>query len=101
MDYKTFAKRLETISAIPITAFHDDLSVNWDGVKENIEFLMENKLEVVVPCGNTSEFYALSIDEAKEETKRVVEYVNGRALVVAGVGYAVPTAVEFGNFAKE
>ncbi|MEY8752265.1 dihydrodipicolinate synthase family protein [Alkalicoccobacillus gibsonii] len=101
MDYKTFAKRLETISAIPITAFHDDLSVNWDGVKENIDFLMENKLEVVVPCGNTSEFYALSMDEAKEETKRVVEYVNGRALVVAGVGYAVPTAVELGNFAKE
>ncbi|MFS0788876.1 dihydrodipicolinate synthase family protein [Shouchella sp. 1P09AA] len=101
MDYQAFSKKLQTISAIPITTFHEDLSINWSGVKENIDYLIDNDLEVVVPCGNTSEFYALSIEEAKEEIQRVVKYVDGRALVVAGVGYAVPTAVELGNFAKE
>ncbi|MBM7573388.1 dihydrodipicolinate synthase family protein [Aquibacillus albus] len=102
MDYKNFSKQLETISGITITPFKKySKEIDWDGVKENVEFLIRKGLKVIVPCGNTSEFYSLTIAEAKEEIRRVVEYVDGRALVIAGIGYAVDTAIEMGSYAKD
>lgn len=102
MDYLTFSKKLETISGITVTPFKKDTKeIDWDGVKENVNFLIRNGLEVIVPCGNTSEFYSLTLPEAKEEIKRVVEYVDGRATVIAGIGYSVDTAIELGNYAKD
>lgn len=102
MNYKEIAKKLETICMINITPFHkDSMKINWDGLEENIQFLLENGAEVIVPNGNTSEFYALTIEEAKEETRRVVELVNKKATVVAGIGYSVETAIELGKDAEE
>ncbi|MDQ0338102.1 4-hydroxy-tetrahydrodipicolinate synthase [Caldalkalibacillus uzonensis] len=102
MDFKSFSKQLETIAAITITPFDSKTKeINWEGVRENINFLVNNGVKVIVPCGNTSEFYALTLDEAKEEIKRTVEIVNGRALVVAGIGYSLKTAIELGKYAEE
>jgi 4-hydroxy-tetrahydrodipicolinate synthase len=36
-------------------------------------------VEVIVPCGNTGEFYALTVEEAQAVTQFVVEKVAGRA----------------------
>ncbi|MCM3709142.1 dihydrodipicolinate synthase family protein [Sporosarcina luteola] len=102
MNYADFARQLETINGIPITAFKEDTKeIDWEGVKENIEFLINNGLKVVVPSGNTSEFYAMTLEEAKETTKRIVEYVNGRAIVVVGIGYSVETAIDLGKHAAD
>lgn len=102
MYYAEYGKIFETISGITVTPFDEKTKqINWDGVKENVEYLIEKGLKVIVPCGNTSEFYALTIEEAKEEIKRTVEITNGRATVLAGVGYSVPTAIELGNYAKQ
>ncbi|PZE21414.1 dihydrodipicolinate synthase family protein [Paenibacillus xerothermodurans] len=102
MNYAEFGKKFETICAISMTPFYPDTKeINWDGVEENINFLIEHGTKVIVPCGNTSEFYALTLDEAKEEIRRVVEIVAGRALVLAGIGYAVPTAIELGKCAQQ
>ncbi|MFA9556718.1 dihydrodipicolinate synthase family protein [Evansella sp. AB-rgal1] len=102
MNYKEFSRSLETIVGITVTPFHKDTKeMDSDQVKQNAEFLINSGLKVIVPCGNTSEFYSLTIDEAKLEIKMVTEQVDGRAKVVAGVGYAVKTAIELGNFAKE
>lgn len=102
MSYADFAKKLETISGITVTTFDKETkAIDWDGVKENVEFLVKKGMEVIVPCGNTSEFYSLTLEEAKEEISRVVEYTAGRATVIAGVGYSADTAIELGNHAKE
>ncbi|WP_099353057.1 dihydrodipicolinate synthase family protein [Fredinandcohnia onubensis] len=101
MNYADWKEKFETISGITITPFKkDSREIDWDGVKENVEFLIQRGVKVIVPCGNTSEFYSLTIEEAKEEIKRVVEYVNGRAIVLAGIGYSVETAIDMGNYAK-
>ncbi|GAK13966.1 dihydrodipicolinate synthase family protein [Geomicrobium sp. JCM 19039] len=98
----TLSSKLETISGIPITPFRQsDGGIDWNHYEETLNRIVEQGIEIVVPCGNTSEFYALSLDEAKEEIRRTVEIVNGRALVMAGIGYAVPTAIELGNYAKD
>ncbi|KRE82498.1 dihydrodipicolinate synthase [Paenibacillus sp. Soil766] len=102
MDYAAFSKRLETISAINITPFDEETRrIDWEGLEANIEFLLANGTEVIVPCGNTGEFYALTLEEAKEVTRRVVEIVNHRAIVMAGIGYSVETAVELGKHAEQ
>lgn len=102
MDYAAFSKKLETISAINITPFDEETRrIDWEGLEANIEFLLANGAEVVVPCGNTGEFYALTLVEAKEVTKRVVEIVNQRAIVMAGIGYSVETAIELGKYAQQ
>lgn len=102
MDYAQFSKRFSTISAINILPFYpESKAINWNGLDENIEFLIRHGVEVVVPNGNTGEFYALGIEEAKQVTKRVTEIVDRRATVVAGVGYSVETAIELGLAAQE
>lgn len=102
MNYSQLSKNLETICAISMTPFKkEDKKIDWGGVEENANFLVENGIKVITLCGNTSEFYALTIDEAKKEISKVVEVVNGRAMVVAGIGYSVETAIEMGKHAKE
>lgn len=102
MNYAEFGKQLETICAINITPFKENTKeIDWDGFEENVNFLLENGVKVIVPCGNTGEFYALTLEEAKAVTKKVVEIVNGRAIVMAGIGYSVPTAIELGLFAQQ
>ncbi|MFB4165314.1 dihydrodipicolinate synthase family protein [Alteribacillus sp. JSM 102045] len=102
MTYKKLAKNLETICAINITPFYKDTKeIDWGGLEENIQFLLKHGTEVIVPNGNTGEFYALTLEEAKQQTRNVVDIVQGRATVVAGVGYSVNTAIELGKDAQE
>ena len=101
-NFKDFGKKLETISAINMTPFKpENREVDWEALDLNIRFLIDNGTKVIVPCGNTGEFYALTLEEAKEEIRRVVEVATGEATIVAGVGYAVDTALELGNYAKD
>ncbi|MFD1334496.1 dihydrodipicolinate synthase family protein [Oceanobacillus iheyensis] len=100
MDYEEFSKRFSTISGINIVPFLEGTrEIDWIGLDDNVEFLLQNGIEVIVPNGNTGEFYALTIEEAKQVATRVTELVNGRATVVAGIGYSVDTAIELGKSA--
>lgn len=102
MSIRDLGKKLETISAINITPFYpDNKKIDWAAFEDNINYLVEHGLEVIVPCGNTGEFYALTLGEAKEEISRTVEIVKGRALVVAGIGYSLDTAIELGKHAEQ
>ncbi|MDF2724730.1 MAG: dihydrodipicolinate synthase [Paenibacillus sp.] len=101
-NYAELSTQLETISAISMTPFYPGTkAIDWDGLEQNIHFLLGHGVKVIVPCGNTSEFYALTLEEAKAQVKRVVDIVGGRALVVAGIGYAADTAIELGAYAQE
>ncbi|MFC5449428.1 dihydrodipicolinate synthase family protein [Paenibacillus aestuarii] len=102
MNYAAFSKKLETISAINITPFDEQTRrIDCGGLEANIEFLLAHGAEVIVPCGNTGEFYALTLEEAKQVTERVVGIVNQRAIVMAGIGYSVATAIELGRHAQQ
>jgi 4-hydroxy-tetrahydrodipicolinate synthase len=101
MAHEKLAERLRTVHAINVTPFREDRSVDYDLLEQNIEFLIANDLEVIVPCGNTGEFYALSVEEAKAITRFVVERVAGRVAVLAGIGYDLGTAREMALVAQE
>lgn len=102
MDYAEFSKRFSTISGINIVPFIEGTKeIDWQGLDDNVNFLLQNGIKVIVPNGNTGEFYALTIEEANQVANRVTEVVNGRATVVAGIGYSVDTAIEMGKSALD
>lgn len=102
MSYSTFSEKLSTITAINIVPFEKETKViNWKGLEENIQFLLKHGSKVIVPNGNTGEFYALTLEEAKNITKEVARLVDGRATVVAGVGYAADIAIDLGIEAQK
>jgi len=93
-------EKIKGINAINVTPFDTNLEIDWSALKDNITFLLDRGLEAIYPCGNTGEFYALSIDEAKEVTRFVTDFVAKRSLVIAGVGYDVKTACELARNAE-
>ncbi|MFS0750417.1 dihydrodipicolinate synthase family protein [Oceanobacillus sp. 1P07AA] len=100
MDYREFSNRFSTISGINIVPFVEGTKeIDWKGLDDNVNFLLQNGIKVIVPNGNTGEFYALTMEEANQVVNRVTEVVNGRATVVAGIGYSVDTAIEMGKSA--
>jgi 4-hydroxy-tetrahydrodipicolinate synthase len=101
MDYAALAGRLRTVHAINVTPFREDGDVDYASLEDNVEFLVSNGLEVIVPCGNTGEFYSLSVEEAEAVTRFVVEKVDGRARVLAGVGHDTKTARQMASSAQD
>lgn len=70
-----------------VTPFTDDASaVDFDTLKELIEFQISNGTDGIVPAGCTGEAATLSHDEQKEVIRFTVETVSGRAKVIAGTG---------------
>ncbi len=67
-----------------ITPFKDNGSLDEEGVKTNVEFLVEQGVDAVVPCGSTGESATLS----HEEHVRVIELVvdASKVPVIAGTG---------------
>ena len=89
------------VIAFPITPFRRDLSLDLDGLRRNLAELMRHHICAVVAAGGTGEMYSLTPAEHREVIKATVEAVDGRAPVVAGVGFNRQLAVETARQAAE
>lgn len=69
-----------------VTPFNEDLSVNYDKLKELINFHLENSTDAIIICGTTGESSTLSIDEFKEIVTFTVNEVNKKIPVIVGTG---------------
>lgn len=74
-----------------VTPFRDDESLDEDGLRGIVGFVLEAGVHGVFVAGSQGESYALSSDERRRILRIVVEEVNGRVPVYAGTG-AVTTA---------
>ena len=93
--------RLASVAVTTVTPFHPDGAVDDRRITEHARFLVDRGIDVVVPCGNTGEFTSLAIHEAKQVTAGVTEAIGNRAVVVAGVGWSAPIAIDLARHAKE
>ena len=100
MMFDKLKEKMKTINAINITPFDDEGQIDWNALRNNIEHLVRGGISMIYPCGNTGEFYSLTLQEAKEVTRKVVEYAFGRASIIAGIGYDAQTACELAKHAE-
>lgn len=87
-----------------VTPFRRNLAmdVDLDGLESNLEFLIENGVHGVVPCGSTGESATLSFEEHELVIEKTIEVVNGRVPVIAGTGSNnTAEAVRFTRAAKD
>jgi len=82
------------VVAFPVTPFRDDLSLDTEGLRHNLTQLMRHPVCAVVAAGGTGEVYSLTPSERAQVVETTVEVVNGRAPVIAGVGFNQMLAVE-------
>jgi 4-hydroxy-tetrahydrodipicolinate synthase len=69
-----------------ITPFHEDGSVDFDKLKELVEFQIAGGTDAIIICGTTGESSTLSHEEHLECIRRCIEFVDHRVPVVAGTG---------------
>ncbi len=71
-----------------ITPFHRDSgsSLDLEGLRSNIESLLQRGIHGIVPCGSTGESATLTFEEHEQVIGKTVEVVNGRVPVLAGTG---------------
>lgn len=80
-------KPLFTGSGVAIvTPFTGDGSVNYEALRQLIEFQLENGTDAIIACGTTGEASTLTDEEQLEVIRFTVEVVNKRAPVIAGAG---------------
>ena len=69
-----------------VTPFKADGSVDYDGLKNLINYLIDGKVEYLVSLGTTGEASTLTKDEKKKIWEFTAEINNGRLPLVAGIG---------------
>ncbi len=88
----------------PLTPFRDDLSVDYDVLKREVDYIVEDCGAMMVSAAGveTTEYHFLSYEERKELIRRTVEFVDGRVPVVVGISHAnVNTAIELAGLASD
>jgi 4-hydroxy-tetrahydrodipicolinate synthase len=101
MGFDELRQKLAGVVAIPVTPFdeHDQLDESAYGAV--LTRLVDGGIEVVTPNGNTGEFYALSAAETRQALELTMKAVGDRAIVLAGVGHAVPDAIAAARHARQ
>ncbi|MCK9299165.1 4-hydroxy-tetrahydrodipicolinate synthase [Methanoculleus sp. YWC-01] len=71
-----------------ITPFHrdSDASLDIEGLRSNIESLLQQGVHGIVPCGSTGESATLTFEEHEQVIGEAIDVVNGRVPVLAGTG---------------
>jgi 4-hydroxy-tetrahydrodipicolinate synthase len=69
-----------------VTPFHADGQVDYEGLKNLINYLIDGGVEYLVSLGTTGESVTLSAEEKEKVFTFTAEVVNGRVGLVAGIG---------------
>ena len=85
-----------------VTPLNRDETVDEDGIREIVNFLIDSGVHGVFVCGSQGESYALTKDEKRRVIEIAVDEVNGRVPVYAGTG-AVTTemSIELSRYAVD
>ncbi len=74
----------EGIMSVVVTPFDKQGEVDFDGLGRQVEFLIGNGIQWIVPGGTTGEYYAQTVEERKRVMSFVAERVGKRARLAAG-----------------
>ena len=85
-----------------ITPMNEDGSVNYEKLRELLEFHVANKTDAIIICGTTGEASPLSDEEHLECIRFACEVINKRIPVIAGTGSnCTQSAIELSKEAEK
>ncbi|TFH08079.1 MAG: dihydrodipicolinate synthase family protein [Candidatus Thorarchaeota archaeon] len=94
MEPEKFKEILSGYSVTTVTPFSSDLSsIDTDGLTRNLKVLTDHKVPLLIPNGNTGEFYSLSEQEWFEVLLTTVNSVGSKSTIMTGVGHSIKTAL--------
>jgi 4-hydroxy-tetrahydrodipicolinate synthase len=84
------------------TPFLRDGSIDYAGLRQQIDFTIAAGCKTVLLTAGDSHFIILSDQEIAEVTKATIKHTAGRAMVVAAARYyGTPQSIEFAKFARD
>ncbi len=93
---------LEGLFVALVTPFDSQGALDEDGLRSNIEYLIEKGVSGIVPCGTTGESATLSWEEHNEVVRIALDQSKKRVLVIAGAGSNnTRESIEAAQHAKE
>lgn len=94
--------KLRGIYTIFVTPFREDYELDIDGVKRNLDFLLDGSgVHGIVIGGSLGEFSSMSMEERKLLIKTAVEHVAGRLPVIATTAHSnTREALELTKYAE-
>ena len=69
-----------------VTPFDENGKVNFEKIKELVEFQIQNGTDAIVACGTTGEASTMSDEEHLATIKAIIDAVDKRVPVIAGTG---------------
>ena len=69
-----------------VTPFDESGNINFEKIKELVEFQIANGTDAIVACGTTGEASTMNDEEHLSAIKAIVDAVNKRIPVIAGTG---------------
>ncbi|MDX5852832.1 4-hydroxy-tetrahydrodipicolinate synthase [Bacillus cereus group sp. BfR-BA-01363] len=91
-------KNIKGAFPVLITPMDEFQGINWNGVKQNVNYFIEQKVAGIIINGSTGEFVSLSKEERFKMVETVLKEVDGRIPVI--VGTAAETTKETIEYTK-
>ncbi|MGE5485063.1 MAG: 4-hydroxy-tetrahydrodipicolinate synthase [Ignavibacteriales bacterium] len=93
---------LKGVHVVSVTPFKQNGEVDYEGLRANVDWYIEQGVHGVLPLGSTGEFASLEDDEKKRVAETVVDQVNGRVPTIIGAtAETTEKAIEYTKHAKE
>jgi dihydrodipicolinate synthase/N-acetylneuraminate lyase len=84
------------------TLFNGDYSINYDGMKTHIDFLVDSGVNVLMLSRGISEWSYLTYEEIKAVTRNVAEAVAGRVpFITSTFDWWTGQAIDFAKYARD
>lgn len=104
MQFQAMIDALCTVVAIPVTPFvyrGSTIYADFQVYAALLDKMVSAGVTAVTPNGNTGEFYSLTQNEMRHALEATVVGANGRAFILAGVGFDTATATDMAQFAAK
>ena len=94
--------RFEGTAVAMVTPMHEDGSIDEEGYRQNINWLIDQDVDGLVAVGTTGESATLTHDEHRRVLDIMIDEVDGRVTTIAGTGSNATTeALELTKYADD
>lgn len=102
MAFESLKQELRDVAFTAPTPFTPDGErIDDEALVEHVSWLREAGARVLIPCGNTGEYYSLSNPERIEAVEKTVEAMEGDGTVVGGAGGSKKNVVDLAHEYEE